>query len=154
MDELVALPVKTWQFFSACKENIRLENLTKLFKVGTGQIYRWSSDPDFAESSQRNPLDRYESLLKGLMDLGKCAIARGAVDRQARIVGCSLKISDAVPDQKTIQDELLDNLPIFAKYQEAIRSEQDINIIRSLHRRLINELDEDMAFIEAERASQ
>ena len=147
------IPVKTWQFFNACKQNIGITALTKLFKVGPRQIDRWACDPDFTESSQRNPLDRYESLLKKLMDLGVDDIAMAAVDRQARIVGCTLRVNRPVADKATIAEVLLDNLPALAAYQEAARpgSGQPIEVIRQKARALIKEIEEDLSLMEKQK---
>jgi len=142
------IPVATWQFYNACKVNLRMETLTKLFKISPRQVARWACDPDYTESSQRNPMDRYEVLLKKLMEMGSEDIARAAVDRQARIVGCELKSSCVVPDKGNIQDELLDNLPAMAAYQDAIITKQPIEKIRILKMNLITELEEDLAVIE------
>jgi hypothetical protein len=95
-------------------------------------------------------MDRYEFLLKKLMEIGAFDMARAAVDRQARIVGCELKSSDVVPDKKTISEELLDNLPVLAEYQEAVRSGEPIETIRRLFRKVITELEQDMALLESE----
>ncbi|MCK5312771.1 MAG: hypothetical protein KAJ62_11710 [Desulfobacteraceae bacterium] len=152
--DIKTIPVKTWQFHNACKILLGMTSLTKLFKISPRQIDRWACDPDFTESSQRNPMDRYEALLKKLIEIGSFDMARRAVDRQARIVGCKLITTDIVPDKDTILEELLDNLPVLAEYQEAIRSNKPIETIRSLHRKLINELDEDLVLIEQERAGR
>jgi hypothetical protein len=148
--DIKTIPVTTWQFYNACKQNLGMASLTKLFKISERQIARWACDPDFTDSSQRNPMDRYEFLLKKLMEIGAFDIARAAVDRQARIVGCELKLSDVVPDKQSIAEELLDNLPVLAEYQEAVRSGQPIETIRQLYNKVILELEQDMALIESE----
>ncbi|NOX32534.1 MAG: hypothetical protein GXP56_02185 [Deltaproteobacteria bacterium] len=150
MSKLKTIPVKTWQFFNACKQNLGITSLTSLFKVGPRQIDRWACDPDFTESSQRNPLDRYETLLKKLMDRGVDDIARAEVDRQVKIVGCTMRVNHPVPDKGSITEELLDNLPAMAAYQEAARPEanQPLAVIREKARALIQEIEEDLALIE------
>ncbi len=142
------IPVETWQFFNTCKQHLGISTLTKLFVISLRQVERWACDPDYTISSQRNPLDRYEALLKKLMDLGVDDIARAAVDRQARIVGCTLHEKCVVPDKDSIVEELLDNLPALAEYQEAVRSEQPIAVIREKARFLIREIEEDVALVE------
>ena len=149
--DIKTIPIKTWQFHNACKILLGMTSLTKLFKISPRQIDRWACDPDFTESSQRNPMDRYEALLKKLMEIGSFDMARRAVDRQARIVGCELRCTDVVPDKESIQDELLDNLPALAEYQESVRAKKPIGVIRSLAQKVITEIEEDLALIESER---
>jgi len=144
------IPVKSWQFFNACKKNLGMTALTTIFKISPRQIARWACDPDYTDSSQRNPIDRYEILLKKLVDLGVDDIAMAAVDRQAKIVGCTLRIKAVYPDKKTLAEELLDNLPALAEYQEAARpgSNQPVAVIREKARALIREIEDDLALID------
>jgi len=145
------IPVKTWQFFNACKQNLGISSLTSLFKVGHRHIDRWSCDPDFSDSSQRNPMDRYETLLKKLMDRGVDDIARAAVDRQVNIVGCFMRINCLAPDKASISEELLDNLPALSEYQEAVRLDKPLSVIREKARKLILEIEEDLVLIEEKK---
>ena len=151
MKEYQAIPVKTWQFYNALKQVVGHSWLTNFFSVSPRHIDRWSCDPDYSESSRRNPMDRYEALLEKLMELGKVDIAQGAVDRQARIVGCHLSCTDTIAaDKKTLQEELLDNLPALAAYQDAITTKQPVAEIRAAARRLIDEINQDLTLIEKE----
>jgi hypothetical protein len=151
MKQTPSIPVKTWQFYHACKHHIGMATVQKLFKVSPRQIDRWACDPDFAESSQRNPMDRYETLLKKLMELGAVDVARSVVDRQASIVGCGLvENTEICPDKATLADELLDDLPALADFHSAIRHNADIAIVRDLHRKAKHDLDESLAAYEAQ----
>jgi len=85
------------------------------------------------------------------MDLGVDDIAMAAVDRQARIVGCTLRVNRPVADKATIAEELLDNLPALAAYQEAARSGQPIEVIRQKARALIKEIEEDLSLMEKQK---
>lgn len=154
MSIVKTIPVKTWQFFHACKTHLGTETLTKLFQVSLRQVDRWSCDPDFTESTRKNPVDRYETLLKKLMERGVLDIARAMVDRQARIVGCVLKTGQAEPDKDTLEHELLDNMPAYAEYQEAARTGQPIQVIRGLAYRAIDEIEQDLALLEQEEANR
>ena len=116
--------------------------MSKLFNVSTRQIQRWSCDPDYAES-QRNPMDKYETVLRHLCEMGRREVGRGAVDRQAQIVGCTLVCSGgAHPDKETLYEELLDDLPSLAEFHKAITDRQDITVVRELRRKLREELDQ------------
>ena len=131
--------------------------LTDLFKKSVRHMDRWASDPDFSATSQQNPLDKYERNLRDLIEIGKERIAKGAVDRQARIVGCTLRpLKAVVPDKSTISDELLDNLPALAAYQEVARPDanQPLQVIREKARDLIREIEEDVALIEKIRGEE
>lgn len=145
------IPVKSWQFYHACKHHLGMAFVQKLFKVSPRQIDRWACDPDFADSSQRNPMDRYETLLKKLMELGAVDVARAVVDRQARIVGCSLvEDGEIVPDKPTLADECLDDLPALADYHQAMRQNAPIQVIRDLCRHAKREIDESLAMYETQ----
>lgn len=145
------IPVETWQFYAALKKILGKNKLTTFFSVSPRQIDRWSCDPDYSASARRNPMDRYEGLLKKLMELGREDIARAAVDRQARIVACSLISNSAVPDKLTLQEELLDNLPALANYQEAQINREPPAVIRQAACRVIDEILQDLTFVEAEK---
>jgi hypothetical protein len=143
------IPVETWQFYAALKKILGKNKLTTFFSVSPRQIDRWSCDPDYSESARRNPSDRYEGLLKKLMELGREDIARAVVDRQARIVGCTLTCNSAVPDKSTLQEELLDNLTVLAKYQEAHINGESPAVIREAAHQVIDEILQDLTFVEA-----
>ena len=83
-------PIKTWQFYSAAIHFLDKSFLASLYKRSPRQIERWAADPDTTESHQRNPMDRYEAVLKRLIVFGAADIARSAVNRQAAVVGCHL----------------------------------------------------------------
>ena len=115
-------PLKTWQFYSACRRILGPATLQKLFKRSQTEIYRWGADPDYASETARNPMDRYETLLEQLMERGRQDVARAAVARQARIVGCELRqCEEVVPDRGDWRDEVLDDHPALARYHEACR---------------------------------
>lgn len=140
----------TWQFFSSCIEIFKPRctrggtgYMAALFRVSIRQMQRWSCDPDFSESAQRNPLDRYEKALKTLMEMGRQDVARGAVDRQAAIVGCQLVCDYAEPDKDSLSDELLDDLPAIAKLHQAIIDREPSEVVREALQQAKRELDED-----------
>jgi hypothetical protein len=145
MAKQTTLPIKTWQFYHACKHHLGVATIQKLFKVSPRQIDRWACDPDFAESSQRNPMDRYETLLKKLMELGAVDVARATVDRQAAIVGCSLQCEgDVVPDKETLEAECLDDLPALAVLHRAMLNKEPIQVVNDLARKAIKDIKEDL----------
>lgn len=138
------IPVHTWQFYLAVKKVLGKVFMPTLFKVSPRQVDRWACDPDFSASSQRNPMDRYETLLSELMEVGKVRLARGAVDRQAMIVECRLVCDgEATPDKDNLADELLDDLPAVTKLHTAIINREPAQIVRELLSEAKRELDED-----------
>lgn len=142
----MTIPITTWQFFSACKEILGTSEIQKLYKRDTRQIDRWSCDPDFTVSSQKNPADRIEALLKKLVILGSRDIAVAFVDRLARIVKCRLVEDEQItPDKPDIRDEILDDYPVLTDFHEAIRTGADMAVVRDLERRLITEIQETVA---------
>jgi hypothetical protein len=115
-------PLETWEFWHFVRKEFGLIFLQKIYQRGHTQLYRWSRNPRFHADTERNPLDRYEDVLKDLVDAGHLDVARAAVARQARIVGCELRQSgDVVPDQDDWRDEILDDYPMLAQYHEACR---------------------------------
>ncbi len=68
-------PLKTWQFFHACRKTLGDTFLQKLYNRGLRQIYRWAADPDFTDTNERNPLDRFRILLERLCEIGREDIA-------------------------------------------------------------------------------
>ena len=147
--ETAKIPVKTWQFYHAVKHHLGMTFIQKLFKVSPRQIDRWACDPDFAESSQRNPMDRYETQLKKLMELGAVDVACSTVDRQAAIVGCSLVEDDKCrPDKSSLAEECLDDLPALADFHTAMQKKEPMPVVRDLARRCKHDIDEDLALYE------
>lgn len=60
-----APPLKTWQVMHALRKTLGDSFLQKLYKRSLRQIYRWSADPRFCEDTERNPLDRIETMSAG-----------------------------------------------------------------------------------------
>lgn len=99
-------PLTSWQFFKACRSILGDAFLQTLFKRALRQLQRWSCDPDFADSIERNPVDRYEVLLARLVERGREDVARASVSRQAHIVGCELRCLDPVEaDKRSMPEE-------------------------------------------------
>ena len=118
--EATEVPLKSWQFWSASRSILGDAFLQKVYQRGLRQLQRWSANPDFADDTERNPMDRYEAVLKSLVEVGRDEIARSAVMRQARIIGCDLTTCESsIPDKSNPLDELLDDLPPFAAFQNA-----------------------------------
>lgn len=137
------LPLKTHQLWSSFHRVLGDSFLQKLYKVETRQFQRWSADPRFAESAGANPTDRYEVILSRLMELGREDIARAAVSRQARVVGCELRcLDDVIPDRSDIRDEIIDDHPPIAAFHEAVRNAEDPVVVNDLYRKAMQELRE------------
>lgn len=135
-------PLKTWQFFSACRRILGDSWMQQLFKRGLRQLQRFSADPDFADTD-RNPIDHYEAMLRRLMELGRADVAMAAVSRQAHIVGCELLcLEDVYADKASLEDELLDDYPVLVDFHQAVRSRMDPDLVRSLWSKAKRELDE------------
>ncbi|MFH1984803.1 MAG: hypothetical protein ABIL58_23425 [Pseudomonadota bacterium] len=127
-------PLETWQFYSAALYHLGMSTLNKLYtglrskgcpscgaqleESRERQIHRWASDPATTASHQHNPVDRYESLLKKLMERGAVDVARSVVARQIRIV----RPHDMPePGCDTIAEECLDDYPAVLAYHDALR---------------------------------
>ncbi|MCP4349624.1 MAG: hypothetical protein GY795_29435 [Desulfobacterales bacterium] len=136
-------PFSTWEFFSACIHYLGKSALTSLYQRGERQIERWSANPATSEN-QRNPIDRYEVLLKKLMEEGHKDIAQTVVARQADIVGCVLTDKNyPEPDKETLELEIIDDLTFKAKYDKVLLdSKSTREECQDALRKLINELEE------------
>lgn len=136
-------PLQSYQFFSSCRRLLGDSFLQKRFKRSLREIQRWSADPRYAEDTDRNPMDRYEVLLERLMELGRDDVARAAVARQAHLVGCELRCLDPVmPDAVSMEAECLDDYPAITRFHEALRSGEQLEVVRHLWQRAKKELDE------------
>ncbi|MCP4108291.1 MAG: hypothetical protein GY749_22575 [Desulfobacteraceae bacterium] len=136
-------PFSTWEFFSACIHYLGKSALTSLYQRGERQIERWSANPATSEN-QRNPIDRYEVLLKKLMEEGHKDIAQTVVARQADIVGCVLTDKNyPEPDKETLELEIIDDLTFKAKYDKVLLDPKSTREeCQDALRKLINELEE------------
>lgn len=136
-------PLKTWEFFSACRQILGMSDLQKVFKRAQAEIYRWGANPDTNADTARNPLDRYEHLLGKLMELGREDMARAVVARQASIVGCELScLEHVVPDAPTVEAECLDDYPALTIFHAAVRNGDSPEVVRHLWQQAKRELDE------------
>ena len=114
------LPCETWEFFSACIHYLGKTTLTALFQRGERQIERWAADPS-TSGNQKNPVDRYESLLEKLISADERETAVAAVARQAHIVGCELTDKQMPsPDKSSLELEIIDDLIVKAGYDKVL----------------------------------
>jgi hypothetical protein len=148
-------PLTTWEFFRFIKKTMGMTYLQNVFSIGYGQIQRYQRNPDveYGDKSSRNPLDRYEILLRDLMDDGLVDVARAVVSRQALIVGCSLAPIDCpTPNQPTIERELLDNEQVKARYNEVLLDPQStLEEVMYATDKLIDEIRQDVVKLAEER---
>lgn len=114
-------PISTWEFFSACIHYLGKSSLTSVFQRGERQVQRWSANPCTTSSQQRNPVDRYEDVLKMLMETGQNQVAISCVARQAYIVGCELREKKMpTPDKPTLELEIIDDLSFKTAYDDIL----------------------------------
>ncbi len=136
-------PLKTWQFFHACRKTLGDTFLQKLYNRGLRQIYRWAADPDFTDTNERNPLDRFRILLERLCEIGREDIALSAVEMLAQSIGCEVSRNGNVnPDQETIEGECLQDYPALVAFHRAVRDEGDEPKVRHLWQSAKREMDE------------
>lgn len=149
-------PIDPWQWFSGVIYHLGKSSVLKIWNVAERTLERWSADKDFTESVTKNPLVKLEITLEKLMERGKVEFARSAVDSLARIVGCTLREINLVSDKKTIEEELLDNIPALARYQEIARpsAKRPVAEIRAAAQALVREIEEDVALIEQQRGEE
>lgn len=135
------IPVKSWQFFHSCRRLLGDQFLQKLFRISLRQIQRWSADPDFAEDTDRSPVDRIEIMFSRLMEIGREDVARAMVSKFAIAVDCELQCLDEVmPDGKTLSEELLDDHMPLAQFHEAVRNGESPVIVHRLYQAAKSEL--------------
>ena len=140
-------PLKTWQIYSAAIHHLGKGYLTRLHGVTGRNVERWAADPDTTESHQRNPIDRYEALLKRFVEFGADDVARIAVARQANLVGCELRDKNRVdPDGVSMEDECLDDYPPLTRFHAAIREKGSPEEVLHFCQAAKNEIDETMEY--------
>ena len=137
-------PLKTWQFFHACRKTLGDTFLQKLYNRGIRQIYRWSADPDFTGNNERNPLDRFKILLERLAEIGREDIALSAIEMFADAIGYEVQKNGktVVPDQETIEAECLDDYPALVDFHKAVQDGKGEPEVRHLWGVAKRELDE------------
>ncbi|AOY57300.1 hypothetical protein dsmv_3506 [Desulfococcus multivorans DSM 2059] len=136
-------PLKTWQFYAACRKVLGMTTLTKMFGKSQTQLYRWGRDPDCCEDVERNPLDRTNAILERLCELGRDDIAQAAVSILAKTIDCELVcIRPAYPDKTSIEAECLEDYPPLIRLHQAILSNEDPETVRHLWQCAKQELDE------------
>lgn len=136
-------PLKTHQFYSACRKILGKETLQKIYKKSPTQIYRWGMDPDFCEDWERNPLDRINVMLERLCELGRDDIAQAAVAILAKTVDCELScITPSHPDKDSIEAECLDDYPMVARFHQVIIENEIPEVVDNLWQAAKRELDE------------
>ncbi len=144
-----SVPLETWQRWAAYRYILGDVWLSKLYGVGPRTLQRYSADPAFTESSERNPDDRHRTVLRQLMERGRPDLARQVVGDDAQLVGCELRCLDEVePDKRDIRDECLDDHGPVHEFHEAVRSRQSVKWVRHLWQQAKKELDETMALYE------
>lgn len=136
-------PLKSWQFYEACRHNLGIETLTSLFSRSKTQIYRWGRDPRACVDVEHNPIDRMQFLLERLCEVGREEIARAAVAMMAQTVGCRLQPDElAVPDQDTLEGECLDDYPALVDFHRAVREGKHRDEVRFRYQEALRELNE------------
>lgn len=145
MNQEMTPVLKSWQFFLSCRRILGDTFLTTLFNRGQRQIYRWSADPDFnsPEGNERNPLDRLKTVLERLTERGRFDVAMSALTILANAIGCEIQPTHPiVPDQETIETEMLDDYPAILKLHESIRSKESDEAVMHCCSEAKRELDE------------
>jgi len=133
MNQEVTPVLKSWQFFLSCRKVLGDSFLVSLYNRGMRQIYRWSADPDFTSKVgyERNPLDRIKTLLVRLTEIGRTDVAVSGLSILAHAIDYEVTpINSPLPDQQTVEAEMLDDYPALLKFHEAIRQGAPIEEIR------------------------
>lgn len=142
-------PVAPWEWYSGAIYHLSKTAVLKIWNCSERTLERWSADPATTESITKNPLGMLGITLEKLMERGRADFARSAVDYLAGIVGCTLVCDgDIKPDKDTLADECLDDLPALAELHQALLKDSPRSEVRELARKLINEIDEDLALYE------
>lgn len=140
---LSALPLKSWQFYCACRRILGEKFLTKLYNRSQRQVYRWCADPNFTVDKESNPLDLLSVLLKHLCEIGREDIARSALTILAESCGFEVVDRDVVvPDKCNLEEECLDDYPVVVQFHNAMRVGSDLSMIAQLLGEAKEELDQ------------
>lgn len=137
-------PVTTYEFFQKCIALFKPEYLQELFRRSRSQVYRWSENPETASNPSRNPLDRIQTLFRRLEEVERVDLAISALKSLADSIGMRVipKIAPE-PDQPTLQDEMLDDLPHLVRFHDAMKDGKTLGEVERLLEKAVHELHED-----------
>lgn len=138
------LPLTTHDFFKQCVSIFYPEYIQALFRRSRSQVYRWCENPETASNPSRNPLDRIQSLFLRLEEVGRVDLAISALKTLADSIGMRVipKIAPE-PDQPTLQDEMLDDLPHLVRFHDSMKDGKTLGEVERLLEKAVNELHED-----------
>jgi hypothetical protein len=90
-------------------------------------------------------MDNLGIVIEALAEIGRMDIARAGVEMLAQKTGCELRVIDLPVPDCTLDDECLDDYPVLVRFHDAIRREDEKEVVRRLWQEAKGELDETFA---------
>ena len=133
---------ETWQFFKQVNHIFGIRYLIKLYSRKKTAVYSWCADPKYCVTNKRNPLDRIRDIFVDLHKAGKTDIAIAAINLLLESVDYeTIPFKETKSVNSNIKDECLNNFQAMAKLQEVLLSDKTPEQVRSLGRKLKEQID-------------
>jgi len=133
---------ETWQFFKQVNQIFGIRYLIKLYSRKKTAVYSWCADPKYCVTNKRNPLDRIRDIFVDLHKAGKTDIAIAAINLLLESVDYeTIPFKETKSVNSNIKDECLNNFQAMAKLQEVLLSDKTPEQVRSLGRKLKEQID-------------
>ncbi len=141
--------MKSWEIFDAARKHSKAQLCAIWGNRSSRLIDYWAQDPAFCADPKRNPIDRMEMLLRNLDKEGLRDVVIAVIRLLGGAVDC--KVVDrrkVIPDKDTLQEEIIDDLPFLAQYQNALQGD-DLEEVDHAEEELRRELAENrVRFVE------
>ena len=143
MSKVTELPLKSWQFFHACRVILGPEVVGRICGRCKRQAYRWAADPRYCDNVERNPIDWLGDLFEMLIEIGRRDIVLAGLRTLAEKANTEVKdLEPCCPDKETIAEECLDDYPAVSAFHTAIREGQDTKEVQRRKEAAIREIEE------------
>ena len=133
--------------FSQAVQSITADSMARLLSCGKTHVYKQAAHPEKNGEARTSFIEKAERMLEALMKKNP-VLAQTIADRFCRICGGKF-VSDTKihADKVTLAEELLDNIPAFARYTEIMKdpfatSEEKQAVKRELFEEIEQDFDE------------
>lgn len=138
-------PLTPREFIAFVRAKLGEGYLLTKFHVDRRTLQRWVSDERYVgeEGTRKNPVEKFEELLRDLSERGHEMESMAIVGRMAAIVGCDLVAAcHGDPDKQTVADECLDDYPALTRFHQAVRGSEGSDAVRHLRDMAVQEIRE------------
>ena len=138
-------PLTPREFIAFVRAKLGEGYLLTKFHVDRRTLQRWVSDERYVgeEGTRKNPVEKFEEILRDLSERGHEMESIAIVGRLAAIVGCDLELPwSKEPDKQTVADECLDDYPALTRFHQAVRGTEGTDVVRHLRDMAVQEIRE------------